>query len=92
MRIGMRWAVSGALVATLFSLAAVSSAAGASADVKESKSDDGYKYQFDDDPLSAGGFGADDALIRIRPIAARSTLIRPRVTFVPEMLKSIEHL
>jgi hypothetical protein len=87
MRFGMRWAVSGALVATLFSLAAVSSA-----QVKESKSDDGYKYQFDDDPLSAGGFGADDALIKIRPIAARSTLIRPRVTFVPEMLKSIEHL
>jgi hypothetical protein len=27
---------------------------------------DGYGYQFNDDPLSAGGFGPDDATIRLR--------------------------
>ena len=54
--------------------------------------DDGYGYEFDDDPLNAGGFGPNDATIRVRPRAARTTLIRPRTSFVPEMLKSVESL
>ena len=53
---------------------------------------DGYGYTFDDDPLNAGGFGPNDATIRVRPRAARTTLIRPRTSFVPEMLKSVENL
>jgi hypothetical protein len=60
--------------------------------VKEAKSDEGYGYEFEDDPLNAGGFGPSDATIRIRPKAARTTLIRPRTTFVPEMLKSVENI
>lgn len=56
------------------------------------KGGDGYGYEFDDDPLSAGGFGPNDATIRVRPRAARTTLIRPRTSFVPEMLKSVENL
>lgn len=61
-------------------------------EIKESKSDDGYGYEFDDDPLNAGGFGPNDATIRVRATAARTTLIRPRTSFVPEMLKSVENL
>jgi hypothetical protein len=53
---------------------------------------EGYGYEFEDDPLNAGGFGPNDATIRVRPKAARTTLIRPRTTFVPEMLKSVENL
>ncbi len=53
---------------------------------------DGYGYTFDDDPLSAGGFGPNDAIIRVRPRAAQATLIRPRTSFVPELLRSIENL
>jgi hypothetical protein len=53
---------------------------------------EGYGYEFDDDPLSAGGFGPNDATIKVRPRAARTTLIRPRTSFVPEMLKSVESL
>ena len=53
---------------------------------------DGYGYEFDDDPLAAGGFGPNDATIRVRPRAARTTLIRPRIQFVDEMLKSVENL
>jgi hypothetical protein len=87
MRIGMRVAVSGSVLAAL-----ILSAGLASAQVKESKSDDGYGYQFDDDPLNAGGFGPNDATIRVRARAARTTLIRPRISFVPEMLKSVENL
>lgn len=54
--------------------------------------DSGYGYEFDDDPLNAGGFGPNDATIRVRPKAARTTLIRPRTSFVPEMLKSVENI
>lgn len=53
---------------------------------------DGYGYEFADDPLSAGGFGPNDATIRVRPGPVRRTLIRPRTSFVPEMLKSVENL
>jgi hypothetical protein len=87
MRNGMRLAVCSGLGVALFLMAGLSSA-----QVKESKSDDGYGYQFDDDPLNAGGFGPNDATIRVRARAARTTLIRPRISFVPEMLKSVENL
>ena len=53
---------------------------------------EGYGYEFADDPLSAGGFGPTDATIRVRPGPVRRTLIRPRTSFVPEMLKSVENL
>jgi hypothetical protein len=59
---------------------------------EKDKDKEGYGYEFDDDPLSAGGFGPNDATIRVRPRAARTTLIRPRTSFVPEMLKSVESL
>jgi hypothetical protein len=54
--------------------------------------DGGYGYEFSDDPLAAGGFGPNDATIRVRPTAARTTLIRPRISFVQEMLKSVENI
>jgi hypothetical protein len=53
---------------------------------------EGYGYEFADDPLSAGGFGPTDATIKVRPGPVRRTLIRPRTSFVPEMLKSVENL
>ena len=62
-------------------------------DVAETKEDSGdYGYEFDDDPLNAGGFGPNDATIKVRARAARTTLIRPRTSFVPEMLKSVENI
>lgn len=62
-------------------------------EVKETKEDTGdYGYEFDDDPLNAGGFGPNDATIKVRARAARTTLIRPRTSFVPEMLKSVENI
>lgn len=56
------------------------------------KKEEGYGYEFTDDPLAAGGFGPNDATIRVRPGPVRTTLIRPRTSFVPEMLKSVENL
>lgn len=81
-----------ALGAAAFVLTPSAMAQGKKAGTKESKGDDGYGYTFDDDPLAAGGFGPADATIRVRPRAARTTLIRPRTSFVPEMLKSVENI
>jgi hypothetical protein len=64
----------------------------AGAKLKEGGKDEGYGYEFSDDPLAAGGFGPNDATIRVRPGPVRTTLIRPRTSFVPEMLKSVENL
>jgi hypothetical protein len=61
-------------------------------DVKESSSGDGYGYEFEDDPLNAGGFGPNDSRIRVRRGAQRSTLIKPRTQFITELLKSVENL
>jgi hypothetical protein len=80
-----RW---GAAVVTAIGVLLVSSVALA----QDKKKEDGYGYEFSDDPLAAGGFGPNDATIRVRPGPVRTTLIRPRTSFVPEMLKSVENL
>jgi len=80
---------SGALLVGLATLLASPSVF---AQARASDSDGGYGYEFSDDPLNAGGFGPSDATIRVRPTAARTTLIRPRTSFVPEMLKSVENI
>ena len=90
---GKRLGVLGAASAVAVALTLAAGVASAQQkDITESKTDDGYGYSFDDDPLNAGGFGPNDATIRVRARAARTTLIRPRTSFVPEMLKSVENL
>jgi hypothetical protein len=92
-----KWLVAGVAMATLVLLSAQSFAqdapAGAAA-APGAKPEGGgdYGYKFEDDPLSAGGFGPADATIRVRPGPVRTTLIRPRTSFVPEMLKSVENI
>jgi hypothetical protein len=80
------------LAAFMASGAAFAQAAGDKPAGDKGDKGDGYGYEFDDDPLAAGGFGPNDATIRVRPRAARTTLIRPRIQFVDEMLKSVENL
>ena len=79
-------------VAVALAAFAVSGAALAQDKPAAGEKGEGYGYEFDDDPLAAGGFGPNDATIRVRPRAARTTLIRPRIQFVDEMLKSVENL
>lgn len=47
---------------------------------------------FDDDPLVGGGPLVFGTSIRRPPGAVRVGLIRPRTTFVPSLLKSVENL
>jgi len=74
------------------SFAFAQAAAKPGATTTKGKDEGGYGYEFSDDPLNAGGFGPNDATIRVRPGPVRQTLIRPRTSFVPEMLKSVENL
>ena len=53
---------------------------------------DGQRVMFKDDPLAAENRGSTGATILVRPTAARVGLLRPRVQFVTEMLKSVENL
>jgi hypothetical protein len=56
------------------------------------KKDDSYGYVFEDDALKAEGKNANTAQIRVRKGATRDRLLRPRVHFVTEMLKSVENM
>ncbi len=47
-----------------------------------------YSVQFLDDPLNALGQDGVIPVIRVRPTPLRTTLIRPRTSFVTELLKS----
>jgi len=89
--------VIGSLAALALSFSATSNAQEAGGAAAATTSGGGgangdYGYKFEDDPLAAGGFGPSDATIRVRPGPVRTTLIRPRTSFVPEMLKSVENI
>ena len=89
-----RTKVAGTVAGLAVLLLASSAWAQDAAAAKDSAAGDkeGYGYEFSDDPLAAGGFGPNDATIKVRPKAARTTLIRPRTHFIPEMLKSVENI
>jgi hypothetical protein len=80
------------MVAAAFLLTTASAVFAQEAKPAAAGKEEGYGYEFSDDPLAAGGFGPNDATIRVRPGPVRTTLIRPRTSFVPEMLKSVENL
>ena len=73
-------------------LAAAPAAAQDTTHVKTTSRPDGYAYAFDDDPLQAGGISASFPRITVRPRAGGGTLIRPRIQFVMELLKTVESI
>jgi len=58
----------------------------------EKKTADGQDVRFTDDPLGAAGLGPVGAQLTGFHPPKRFDLMRPRWTFVPEMLKSVEHM
>jgi hypothetical protein len=66
----------------------------AAAQAPELRAGDGesYEVKFDDELLDGVALDGTLARIHVRVEAARSTLIRPRTHFVPELLKSVERL
>ncbi len=58
----------------------------------ETSNGSGQNVVFKDDPLAAGGFGPNDALLHVPGTPKRVMLLRPRTQFIPELLKSVENL
>jgi hypothetical protein len=80
------------LIATLgLSLSAFVIASPAFAQTARAEADGSF-YEFDDDDMLGDTISSNTASIRVRPPAAKVSLIRPRVSFVAEMLESVEML
>jgi hypothetical protein len=92
MKIANKWILGVFAATALAAIPSVSFAQDAASAPSATGGNGDYGYKFEDDPLSAGGFGPSDATIRVRPGPVRTTLIRPRTSFVPEMLKSVENI
>ena len=77
------------VVGVSLSVLAFAGAAGA-----QTKADDtaGYTYHFDDDLMAGDGLGSPPPLLTMGHRWQRITLIRPRASFVAEMLKSVEQM
>jgi len=93
----MRHVACGALLAcALFALAtpasAQSPAPASDFGYVEKKTDDGQDIRFKDDPLPALGNDPVGSQVTAWHPPRRFDLMRPRKTFVPEMLKSIENI
>lgn len=68
------------------------SAGSIEASAEPTKKDDNYGYIFTDDVLNAENAGSSTAQIQVLKMGRRDRLLRPRVHFVPEMLKSVENM
>lgn len=59
---------------------------------KKAGGGDVEEMTFEDDKLLTSNLGPDQAKITTRGGPVRTILVRPRTSFVPELLKSIENL
>jgi hypothetical protein len=64
----------------------------ATAAAEPTKKDDQYGYVFQDDVLKGDTLGAGGPQITVLKMGRRDRLLRPRMHFVSEMLKSVENL
>jgi hypothetical protein len=86
-----RLSFAAAAAALTLSLAPTSFAQAATpADYTEQKVDSGQAVIFHDDALKAGGLETTGYVIRARGSFWRTGLIRPRLNFVPELVKSAD--
>ncbi len=81
-----------AIVVGAVGLLALEGVASAQGKKKGGGSGDIEEMTFDDDKLLTSNLGPDQAKITTRGGPVRTILVRPRTSFVPEMLKSIENL
>jgi hypothetical protein len=60
--------------------------------IVEAKTDSGYEVWFPVDTLGADGNDPNIGMLRAGTNSVRRPLMRPRLQFIPEMLKSVETL
>ena len=77
-----------AAVVGIVCLGAVEPMAGA----EPTKKDDQYGYVFQDDVMHGASLGATGPQITVLKVGRRDRLLRPRMHFVAEMIKSVENL
>ena len=63
-----------------------------SASAEPPKKNQDYEYKFTDDKLLGDTMGVAGAKIVVRKVGTRDRLLRPRLQFVQEMLKSVENM
>jgi hypothetical protein len=81
------------LLAALAAVCVLGATTTARADTEsERTTKDGNEYRFKDELLNSDVSSPNAARIRVRPLAPRVLLIRPRASFVMEMFKSVEHI
>ena len=71
---------------------ALAPAAAAQPPTTTDKNKGGYEYRFHDDLMQGVTMGANAPRITVVKMGRRDRLIRPRLHFVPEMLKSVEKM
>jgi hypothetical protein len=59
---------------------------------KAAKEEAGYGYRFEDESLLGEGLGTTVPMLKVRQPKGRQQLSRPRTTFVPELVKSVENI
>ncbi|WP_437734872.1 hypothetical protein [Sorangium sp. So ce1335] len=64
----------------------------AAAQDRTSTRQENYSYTFVDDLLDASNRDAAGAALQVRQPGRRDRLLRPRLHFIPEMLKSVESM
>ncbi len=64
----------------------------AAAQDKRSTKEENYEYVFKDDLLDASSRASTGAVLHVVPLGRRDRLLRPRLHFVPEMLRSVESM
>ncbi len=63
-----------------------------SAQAETVKKANAYEYKFEDDGLLGVNGGPAGTNITVLKLGRRDRLLRPRLSFVPEMLKSVENM
>lgn len=82
------------LVLSLVVLSSLTLSSLASAEPKagDPKNDRGYAYTFTDDSMLGSGIASTGIMIPVLAKARKDVLIRPRLQFVQQMIKSVENL
>lgn len=80
------------LVTALFLSASLTTAAAAQDRSAPATPAPDVSYTFGDHDVDGGRYTQEGTLVETRGPALRRTLVRPRVHFVPELLKSVERL
>ncbi|HEY6079368.1 MAG TPA: hypothetical protein VIW29_11225 [Polyangiaceae bacterium] len=86
----MRWRKSRFKAALALALGGSALLLAGGAAAQPADSEQRYGYRFEDDYMVGDTLASTPPLLRVRPRVLKVNLLRPRASFVAEMLKSVE--